>query len=91
MRQVCLTFIEASNRLRFELRSRVQVLALKKEATTRPFTVTFNAQLAPAGYELMEHFCQENNQFAYIAYAKRYETTIHGRDQIRLRLVDRLD
>ena len=30
-------------------------------AYARPFTVTFNAQLAPAGYELMEHFCQEES------------------------------
>ena len=29
----------------------------------KPFTVTFNATLAPAADELMEDFCQENNQF----------------------------
>ena len=32
-------------------------------AFSKPFTVTFNATLAPAGDELMEGFCQENNQF----------------------------
>ncbi|OFW04914.1 MAG: hypothetical protein A3I61_17065 [Acidobacteria bacterium RIFCSPLOWO2_02_FULL_68_18] len=32
-------------------------------AYSRPFTVTFHAQLAPPGDELMENFCQENNQF----------------------------
>ena len=32
-------------------------------AYSRPFTVTFNARLAPPGDELMENFCQENNQF----------------------------
>ena len=32
-------------------------------AYSRPFTLTFNAQLAPAGDELMENFCQENNQY----------------------------
>jgi hypothetical protein len=32
-------------------------------AFSRPFTVTFNAQLGPPGDELMETFCQENNQF----------------------------
>ena len=32
-------------------------------AFSRPFTVTFNARLAPPGDELMEYFCQENNQF----------------------------
>lgn len=30
---------------------------------SKPFTVTFNATLAPAVDELMEGFCQENNQF----------------------------
>jgi hypothetical protein len=32
-------------------------------AYSRPFVVTFNARLAPASDELMENFCQENNQF----------------------------
>jgi hypothetical protein len=32
-------------------------------AFSKPFTATFNATLAPAGDELMETFCQENNQF----------------------------
>lgn len=32
-------------------------------AYSRPFVVTFNARLAPEGDELMENFCQENNQF----------------------------
>ncbi|MBI4888502.1 MAG: hypothetical protein HY824_15510 [Acidobacteria bacterium] len=32
-------------------------------AYSRPFVATFNARLAPAGDELMENFCQENNQF----------------------------
>jgi hypothetical protein len=32
-------------------------------AFSQPFTVTFNATLAPPGDELMEDFCQENNQF----------------------------
>jgi len=32
-------------------------------AYSRPFTATFNARLAPPGDELMENFCQENNQF----------------------------
>jgi hypothetical protein len=32
-------------------------------AFSKPFTATFNATLAPAGDELMEVFCQENNQF----------------------------
>jgi hypothetical protein len=36
-------------------------------AYSRPFTVTFNAQLAPPGDELMENFCQENNQFGVAA------------------------
>jgi hypothetical protein len=31
-------------------------------AYSRPFTVTFTAELAPAGDELMEYICQENNQ-----------------------------
>jgi hypothetical protein len=31
-------------------------------AYSRPFTVTFTAELAPANYELMEYICQENNQ-----------------------------
>jgi hypothetical protein len=31
-------------------------------AYSRPFTVTFTAELAPADYELMEYICQENNQ-----------------------------
>jgi hypothetical protein len=32
-------------------------------AFSRPFTLTFNARLAPPGDELMENFCQENNQY----------------------------
>jgi len=32
-------------------------------AYSKPFTLTFPAQLAPAGDELMENFCQENNQY----------------------------
>src|SRR5688572_20267323 len=31
-------------------------------AYSRPFTVTFTAELAPPGDELMEYICQENNQ-----------------------------
>ena len=31
-------------------------------AYSRPFTVTFTAELAPAGDELMEYICAENNQ-----------------------------
>ena len=31
-------------------------------AYSRPFTVTFTAELAPAADELMEYICQENNQ-----------------------------
>ena len=31
-------------------------------AYTKPFTVTFTAERAPAGTELMEYICQENNQ-----------------------------
>jgi hypothetical protein len=31
-------------------------------AYERPFTVTFTAERAPAGFELMEYICQENNQ-----------------------------
>lgn len=31
-------------------------------AYSRPFTVTFTAEFAPAHYELMEYICQENNQ-----------------------------
>jgi hypothetical protein len=31
-------------------------------AYSRPFTVTFTAELAPPDYELMEYICQENNQ-----------------------------
>ena len=31
-------------------------------AYSRPFTVTFTAELAPAGDELMEYICSENNQ-----------------------------
>ena len=34
-------------------------------AFSKTFTVTFNATLAPAGDELMEGFCQENNQFGF--------------------------
>jgi hypothetical protein len=33
-------------------------------AYARPFTVTFTAELAPAGAELMEYICSENNQDA---------------------------
>ena len=32
-------------------------------AFSRPFTVTFSARLSPAGDEIMENICQENNQF----------------------------
>jgi len=32
-------------------------------AYSRPFTVTFNAQLGPPTDDLMEYICQENNQF----------------------------
>ena len=32
-------------------------------AYSPPFTVTFEARLAPPGDELMENFCQENNQY----------------------------
>jgi hypothetical protein len=31
-------------------------------AYSRPFTITFTAELAPPGDELMEYICQENNQ-----------------------------
>jgi hypothetical protein len=31
-------------------------------AYSRPFTVTFTAELAPAEDELLEYICQENNQ-----------------------------
>ena len=31
-------------------------------AYSRPFTLTFTAELAPRGDELMEYICQENNQ-----------------------------
>ena len=31
-------------------------------AYEKPFTVTFTAERAPAGFELMEYICQENNQ-----------------------------
>jgi hypothetical protein len=31
-------------------------------AYEKPFRVTFNAERAPAGFELMEYICQENNQ-----------------------------
>lgn len=31
-------------------------------AYERPFQVTFTAERAPAGFELMEYICQENNQ-----------------------------
>jgi hypothetical protein len=34
-----------------------------KAPTHRPFTVTYPAALSPPSDELMENFCQENNQF----------------------------
>ena len=33
-------------------------------ACSKPFTVTFTARLQPAADDLMEFFCQENNQYA---------------------------
>jgi hypothetical protein len=32
-------------------------------AYSRPFIVTFEARLAPPADDLMENFCQENNQY----------------------------
>ena len=32
-------------------------------AYSKPFTVTFNARLQPPNDEMMEFFCQENNQY----------------------------
>jgi len=46
-------------------------------AFSKPFTVTFNATLAPAGDELMEGFCQENNQFGA---AGGYQFPSQGKD-----------
>lgn len=39
-----------------------QVTVTDPGAYEKPFTVTFTADRAPAGFELMEYICQENNQ-----------------------------
>jgi len=39
-----------------------QVMIEDPGAYEKPFQVTFTAERAPAGFELMEYICQENNQ-----------------------------
>jgi len=42
---------------------RNEVTIVDPGAFSRPFVTTWTARLAPAGDEIMEYICQENNQY----------------------------